>query len=149
MAFARARHVEVEWPAGRVVGQYVGLGSHDCINRTLLIAFRCERLGIAEECPRCHAHGNIGTDEQRKIYDDWTGTEPPTGEGWQIWETVSEGSPVSPVFQTKEKLIAALVKDGHSESAATNFVNGGWAPSMVISGGVIKSNIDACEDFAS
>ena len=26
--------------------------------------------------------------------------EPPIGDGWQVWETVSEGSPVTPVFAT-------------------------------------------------
>jgi hypothetical protein len=30
--------------------------------------------------------------------------EPPKGEGWQMWETTSEGSPQSPVFQTAEEL---------------------------------------------
>ena len=29
---------------------------------------------------------------------------PPTGEGYQLWETTSEGSPVSPVFQTMDEL---------------------------------------------
>ena len=30
--------------------------------------------------------------------------EPPEGEGYQLWETTSEGSPVSPVFATLEEL---------------------------------------------
>lgn len=30
--------------------------------------------------------------------------EAPIGEGYQLWETTSEGSPVSPVFDTLEKL---------------------------------------------
>lgn len=30
--------------------------------------------------------------------------EVPKGEGYQLWETTSEGSPVSPVFDTLEKL---------------------------------------------
>lgn len=30
--------------------------------------------------------------------------EPPKGVGYQLWETVSEGSPVSPVFETLEQL---------------------------------------------
>lgn len=29
---------------------------------------------------------------------------PPVGEGYQLWETTSEGSPVSPVFQTMDEL---------------------------------------------
>lgn len=29
---------------------------------------------------------------------------PPSGEGYQLWETTSEGSPVSPVFETLDEL---------------------------------------------
>jgi hypothetical protein len=36
--------------------------------------------------------------------DAWQGTDPPEGEGWQLWETTSEGSPVSPVFPSAEEL---------------------------------------------
>lgn len=35
---------------------------------------------------------------------DLPGEEPPAGEGWQMWENTSEGSPISPVFDTPEKL---------------------------------------------
>ena len=30
--------------------------------------------------------------------------DPPSGPGWQLWETTSAGSPVSPVFATPEEL---------------------------------------------
>lgn len=30
--------------------------------------------------------------------------EPPTGDGYQLWETTSEGSPISPVFDTLDAL---------------------------------------------
>lgn len=30
--------------------------------------------------------------------------EPPKGEGFQLWETTSEGSPISPVFKTLDEL---------------------------------------------
>lgn len=30
--------------------------------------------------------------------------EPPNGKGYQLWENCSEGSPISPVFETLEKL---------------------------------------------
>ena len=29
---------------------------------------------------------------------------PPTGEGYQLWETTTEGSPTSPVFETLDEL---------------------------------------------
>ncbi len=31
-------------------------------------------------------------------------TEPPKGDGYQLWETTSEGSPQSPVFKTLDEL---------------------------------------------
>lgn len=30
--------------------------------------------------------------------------DPPKGEGFQLWETITEGSPLSPVFDTPEEL---------------------------------------------
>jgi hypothetical protein len=41
------------------------------------------------------------TDEE---YEAWRPTDPPEGEGWQLWETTSEGSPVSPVFGSAVEL---------------------------------------------
>lgn len=75
--------------------------------------------------------------------------EPPEGEGWQVWETVSEGAPVSPVFTTGEDLVDYLVDKGDvwsqkrradgeedpppSRAAAKYFVfEAGWAPSMAM-----------------
>lgn len=63
---------------------------------------------------------------------------------FQVWETVSEGSPVSPAFATREELVEYLVKHGDfwaqkrrerppSRSAVEAFVLGdGWVPSMVV-----------------
>lgn len=72
--------------------------SHDAINRGILVSFRCKALGIVEYCPTCEGHGDIATAEQRAAEDAWERTEPPAGEGFQLWESVSEGSPISPVF---------------------------------------------------
>lgn len=36
--------------------------------------------------------------------DTSTWYEPPTGDGYQLWETTSEGSPVSPVFADFDEL---------------------------------------------
>ena len=84
--------------------------------------------------------------------------DPPAGEGWQVWENVSEGSPVSPVFATKEALIEHLTIFGTdrysgrplSQKAAENFVGQGWAPSgvgMRATDGstVLMSGAEACE----
>lgn len=44
-------------------------------------------------------------------YDSWVEQEPPKGEGFQLWETTSEGSPVSPVFPTLDALCAWCEKN--------------------------------------
>lgn len=101
----------------------------------ICVAARCERAGEPLECPTCAGEGEVWNSRAHKaLYDAWQPIEPPAGEGWQMWETVSEGSPVTPVYATSEELIAALVADGYEESAATAFVHSGWAPSMVVTG---------------
>lgn len=72
--------------------------AHDGINRYLLIKHRCEQLAAPHVCSTCDGQGEVGTPEQRAAHDAWQPTDPPTGDGIQMWETVSEGSPVSPVF---------------------------------------------------
>jgi hypothetical protein len=42
-----------------------------------------------------------------KVWEGYLGSEPidpPTGEGWQLWETTTKGSPHSPVFETLEQV---------------------------------------------
>lgn len=39
-----------------------------------------------------------------QLYEEWKDYEPPVGPGFQLWETVSEGSPCSPVFATFDEL---------------------------------------------
>lgn len=67
----------------------------------------------------------------------------------QVWQTVSEGSPVTPPFATPEELINYLVEngdfldqsrvaEGHQKTAGWNrenaeaFVKSGWAPSLMV-----------------
>lgn len=101
-------------------------------------------------CAACKGTASVVVDaEQHKLSRKWREKKPPTGEGWQVWETVSEGSPITPVFATPEELITHICTvgttwDQHSiaqgwsnrlpsREQATAFVMGpGWVPSMVI-----------------
>ncbi len=97
-----------------------------------------ERWGV---CRRCDGEGVHP--EAKEASDAWQDYEPPEGEGWQMWETTSEGSPITPVFATAEGLVECLV-NGQDESsrrrgtkysreAAEAFVKSGWVPSGVTS----------------
>lgn len=57
------------------------------------------------QCHVCKGEGAVWFSEQiRELADAWRSEEPPRGDGFQLWETTSEGSPASPVFATIEEL---------------------------------------------
>ena len=77
----------------------------------------------------------IGSPPDKEYYRPGFVTEPTH---YQIYETVSEGTPTSPVFETLEDMKAWLIKEGHSEHAASMFAKNGWAPSMIVNGGKVS-----------
>lgn len=121
---------------------------HDAIDRMHALDKIMTAAGLSEQWGSCPVCEGDGTDPAvKEAYEAWTKTEPPTGEGWQVWETVSEGSPVSPVFATDTALIAWLVSEGYNEIAARRFTEQGWAMSMAVvvnsdGSGVYATNID-------
>jgi hypothetical protein len=133
---------------------YLGGFGHDSINQWMCIKAKCKRLGYPETCATCKGKGSVWSSKAAKhLAKKWKRIQPPKGPGYQLWETVSEGSPVSPVFETEDAFVAYLVGEGHSEEAARKFIDAEWAPSMVMSvenGKVeIASNIDAFDTMTS
>lgn len=58
-----------------------------------------------DEWWKCKACNGEGRDLQyEEAYQAWEDYDPPEGDGFQLWETTSEGSPASPVFETLEAL---------------------------------------------
>lgn len=120
-----------------------GFGGHDAISRGKLVRFRCEQLGIPLCCPACEGDGFAWRDEAHKAASEaWEPAEVPVGDGWQVWQTVSEGGPVTPVLPTPEALIDYLVSNGDAwdqargdggwrRDAAESFVRSGWAPTLM------------------
>lgn len=122
--------------------------AHDSINCHVVIRARCKRDGMPETCQMCAGHGSTEAyPGQRAEAEAWTQTEPPKGEGWQLWETTSEGSPISPVFAIAEDLATWMsnpdrtdryAKDWMPYPAAMQFIKAGWAPSLVsVAGGEV------------
>lgn len=99
---------------------------HDSINASVVIRARCEREGVADLCSRCEGHGSTEAyPGQRAEADAWERTEPPEGDGYQLWETTSEGSPTSPVFATLDELCEYAAK--HCTTFASNTASAeGW-----------------------
>lgn len=93
-------HSFVEALAGRKVD------SMGCASISWGIAQALQKAaGVGENwgvCPVCG--GNADDPEKRAAAEAWQETDPPTGDGFQLWETTSEGSPVSPVFTTIDEL---------------------------------------------
>jgi hypothetical protein len=81
-----------------------GLG-HDSINCSIVIEARLKKEGKSHLCPKCLGEGiSWQHPKAKELYESWENYEPPTGEGFQLWETTSEGSPISPVFKSFEEL---------------------------------------------
>jgi hypothetical protein len=106
---------------------------HDGMNAGICVRAKAERLGYQLTCSDCAGSGVIwNTPEDEQLYHAWEETEPPAGEGYQLWDTITEGKPLSPVFPSAEALAAWMVSDlDYSPQAARAFVATGWAPTMV------------------
>lgn len=78
---------------------------HDSINASICTEARAKELGVYGMCECCNGEGEIWfSDEIKKLAEDWERVEPSTGEGFQMWENTSEGSPQTPVFETFDEL---------------------------------------------
>ena len=74
---------------------------HDGINCWIVLKGRCKREGAPTECGTCNGRGHMWPEEKfEDLYQEWESIDPPKGEGFQLWQTTSEGSPATPVFET-------------------------------------------------
>lgn len=91
-----------------------------------------------------------GPPPDREYHRPWADDE---ATWWQLWETVSEGTPVSPPFATKDELIAYLAERGDfwdqkrgdggwGIERARAFIDAGWSPSLVVLGGKVLESRD-------
>lgn len=125
---------------------------HDSINRMICVEAKAKRLGVYGKCELCHGEGQYWCeDKYEELYQNWERIEPPNGEGWQMWETTSEGSPISPVFQTPELLASWLADNGASSFGRDTATydqwfkmisSSGWAMSAVSLDGHMMSGVE-------
>lgn len=107
-------------------------------------------------------HPDLGYSSEKPYKDfcSWRG-EPPSPDYYrpkwdqkdmtwfQLYETVSEGTPLSPPFSTQDELIDYLFANGDfwegqwTRERAEKFVKGsGWAPSMVVENGKVMDGVE-------
>lgn len=78
----------------------------------------------------------------------------PEGPAYQMWETVSEGSPISPAFMKPEELAHWLADNKASAMGSETAtyeqwlatIKAGWAPSMVIDSKGLRSGVASMAD---
>ena len=91
--------MDFDWPMGRVwPGHMVSI----CAKEVRL----CVGSGATDEevCEACRHFGRlVGLSEMSGCPN--VRVPPPEGDGWQLWEVVTEGSPISPVFATHGELV--------------------------------------------
>jgi hypothetical protein len=117
---------------------------HDACDRWAAVKKIIAAAGLKKSwgtCKTCNGEGSVwDTPENKRLAARWRSKQPPKGKGYQIWETVSEGSPVSPVFGSPEELADWMCLHDDSVSRGTTreqwlqFINGpGWAMTMMSS----------------
>lgn len=134
-------------PTAAEVNEWSLRHGHDALNASAVIQARCKREGHPVTCETCNGHATLEAYQgQRADADAWEQEEPPAGEGWQVWETVSEGSPITPIFETAEALARYLSSSDRPRRSkewmavlnyedALSFIAAGWAPSLIVESG--------------
>jgi hypothetical protein len=139
--------------AGRKPCSFLG---HDACDRWSATKAIIKAAKLKESwgiCKHCKGQGNVWDSKENKLKAArWRSKEPPKGKGYQLWETVSEGSPISPVFATPEELADWLTKNSTGMHAGTSreqwlkFICGpGWAPSFIGVGNKLMTGVEAVE----
>lgn len=131
-------------PVGRAFG-------HDACDHWAATRKIITAAGLPDTWGTCPVCGGEGLHpDAAEAYNAWTETPPPTGPAYQVWQTVSEGGPVSPPFLDPDDLADWMVANDTSITRDTSreqwlaFIRGpGWAPSMVSDGSVLISGVAA------
>lgn len=104
--------------------------------------------GYTEGCARCREFARVmgipmikfdyAPDEPCPDWKKYFKVDPPTGEGFQLWETTTEGAPVSPIFKTAEEL-ADWCEDNATVFADIKASKEDWL--KMIQGGMIAAEV--------
>lgn len=124
---------------------------HDSSDRWRVESALIKAAGLPEDwarCKDCDGTGESNHEQAEAQRNAWEKTEPPAGDAYQVWETTSEGSPITPPFATPEELARFCADEGVSTFGSMTmdyerwlaFIRGpGWAPSMVVGAAGMQS----------
>lgn len=80
--------------------------SHDRCHLCKSMAKSYDLGETSYECPSWDSHMGDFFKELKEVFEkNKYLLEPPIGDGYQLWEHTSEGSPLSPVFSSKDDLL--------------------------------------------
>ena len=103
-----------------------GMG-HDGCNAWYCITARLKREKKNAKCSSCNGSGeNWQHPKAKKLYKNWKSYDPPIGEGFQLWTTTNEGSPMTPVFDSLEKLCEYCEEEKVSVFASNTATKEEW-----------------------
>ena len=119
-----------------LAGREAGFLGHDSLDGWSALRKIVEAAGLDPEtwgiCAACEGHGETEKyPGQRADQDAWERTDPPEGEGWQLWSTTTEGHPMTPVFATAEELADYCAREAVSWFGHTPAPRDQWLRSFV------------------
>jgi hypothetical protein len=136
--------------AGRKMSDFIG---HDAMDRLSAVGKIIKAAGLKEKwgvCQVCKGEGTVwDLPENKRKASQWRKSEPPKGKAYQVWETVSEGSPITPPFATPEELADYWLAhrnscDPSDRETILKWINGpGWAPSFIMTGAKLEDGVTA------
>lgn len=140
--------MDFDWPIGRIWLPYM---SSICTAEVDYCLRPEAATNLDDQCEVCrHAARLIGRPMKTHGCPNWK-HDPPAGEGWQMWETTTEGSPMSPVFATPEELARWLADNNAStfgdmtaryEAWLGMITGGGSCPSAVVDSKGLRSGVE-------
>jgi hypothetical protein len=106
------------------------------------------RPELMEGCPYFWDYEGGPPDEAYHRTREWT---PEQATAYQVYETVTEGTPISPVCATRDDVMEWVVLNMNvSPAAAERFLEMGSVPSMMVThgpeGAVIRQNVEMLEE---
>ena len=129
-----------------------GAWAFDAVDVSVCVRARAERWGVYGLCDQCAGEGHFWrSPKDKQAAEAWKPTDPPPGTAYQVWETVSEGSPVSPPFLSPPDLAQWLVENDASATCDVDYtqwldfiLRGGCSVSIVADGrGGVRSGVAA------